>query len=284
MITAVEELARKFKSKIAIGCSNDPRYRSITISGAIQAKKRDFVDPIIVGHNLGQNSNIEIKNCQDPILELKRMLIDGEVDGIVRGSLVAREFMNEIKNTENDNIDVKTAKLALIENEITQKSFFIAPIGVGEGNNIEDKVFILENCPKYISLLNKQPKVSVLSAGKPPIDLGINDEADKTIHNAELIVSKFKDKMEIFSDGILIENSIEKDANFVLCMNGITGNLLYRSLVNLTAEWKSYGAILISNNPFLNKKIIIDTSQFASLHEYRRSLIFASALAGASKS
>ena len=53
------------------------------------------------------------------------------------------------------------------------------------------------------------------------------------------------------------------------------------SLIKLSSEWKSFGAMLVTNNTQFEKKIIIDTSQFATLHEYRRSLIFASGFVGA---
>ena len=165
-----------------------------------------------------------------------------------------------------------------MENSVNGKSFFISPVGIDEGNTVAEKIFILNKCIKYLNILNTSPKVEVLAAGKLPDDLGLHPLSDQTIKDAELIVSKFKDQIEIFSDGILIENGIEHDANIVLCSNGIMGNLIHRSLVNLTSEWKTYGAIIATNNPIFDGKVILDTSQFATMHEYRRSLIFASAL------
>jgi len=131
--------------------------------------------------------------------------------------------------------------------------------------------------------LKIKPKISIIAAGLNPDDLGRNEKADESIFNSEKLINHFKgsqfDNIDISTDGILIEQSISRGSNIIINTDGITGNLIYRTLVNCSAEWKSFGAFLVSNNTLLKNKIIIDTSHKGSLHDYRRALTFASALA-----
>ena len=121
---------------------------------------------------------------------------------------------------------------------------------------------------------NISPKVSILSGGRKE-DLGRDERVDKTIKEANHIVDFFKKenpKLKIHHDQILIEWAIEKESNLVLAPDGISGNLIYRSLVHLGGG-KAYGAIYLGLN-----KPVIDTSRVGHIDEINGALILALAL------
>jgi len=83
--------------------------------------------------------------------------------------------------------------------------------------------------------------------------------------------------LEIYHDQILIENSIKNGANLILAPNGISGNLIYRTLIHL-GKGKSYGAY------YLNAKYpIIDTSRVAPENELNGAFYMASSISSIKK-
>ena len=78
--------------------------------------------------------------------------------------------------------------------------------------------------------------------------------------------------IHITHDEILIENAIANKSNLIIAPDGISGNLIYRTLVHLGGG-KAYGAIYMGL-----EKIIIDTSRVGGLSEIQGALILALAL------
>jgi len=71
---------------------------------------------------------------------------------------------------------------------------------------------------------------------------------------------------------ILIENAIAKKTNLIIAPDGITGNLIYRTLVHLGGG-KAYGAIYMDI-----ERAIVDTSRVGDISEIRGALILAQSL------
>jgi predicted methyltransferase MtxX (methanogen marker protein 4) len=76
----------------------------------------------------------------------------------------------------------------------------------------------------------------------------------------------------ISHDEILIENAIDNNVNLIIAPDGISGNLIYRTLVHLGAG-KAYGAIYMGLN-----KILVDTSRVGNLNEIYGALLLAYSL------
>ncbi|MHA1821727.1 MAG: hypothetical protein ACTSU2_11020 [Promethearchaeota archaeon] len=150
-------------------------------------------------------------------------------------------------------------------------------------------------------------KISILSGGRSS-DKGRSDYVDKTIIQAEQIKKYFNEKdvyipaiditrthhsneskdistdgngraveqipsNSIYVDNILIENAIKRDADFILAPEGISGNLIYRTLVHLGAG-NAFGAIY--SRIFLEySKVLIDCSRVAHETEILGSLYLA---------
>ncbi|MFW9938139.1 MAG: phosphate acyltransferase, partial [Candidatus Thorarchaeota archaeon] len=152
--------------------------------------------------------------------------------------------------------------------------FFFGPVGIDECTDIEKKIIFIEKALKQFKNLKLTPKISILSGGRLG-DIGRNNHVDNTINIAKEIVDFFKDKyknLEINHNEILIENAIRNNANLIIAPDGISGNLIYRTLVHLGGG-KAYGAIYMGLD-----HVIIDTSRVGSQSEIYGALIIAQAL------
>ncbi|NMC59445.1 MAG: methanogenesis marker protein Mmp4/MtxX [Candidatus Methanofastidiosa archaeon] len=206
--------------------------------------------------------NVEIfDNSANIISSLK----NGEIDAIVRGTLPSSDFLKEVKNSFN--ID-KIYRIGLL-GTYDKIYFFFAPLGIDEGEDLKEKEKLIEY---GIDLLNKfkiEPKISVLSGGRTN-DIGRSKIVDKTIIEAESLAKKYG----ITHDQILIENAV-KNSNFILAPDGISGNLIYRTLIHLGGG-SSHGALYYPLA--IQGTVIVDTSRAAPKEEYISSIALANAI------
>ncbi|MHA1763041.1 MAG: methanogenesis marker protein Mmp4/MtxX, partial [Promethearchaeota archaeon] len=164
-------------------------------------------------------------------------------------------------------------RLALLE---THKGyqFFYGPVGIDECHDFDSKIQFIEAALDLMRKLNIVPKISILSGGRED-DIGRIETVDKSICEALKIMDYFRERMPTLSlthDHILIENAIKNKANLIIAPEGISGNLIYRTLVHLGGG-KAHGAIYME----LNKQII-DTSRVGHASEIEGALLMASAL------
>jgi predicted methyltransferase MtxX (methanogen marker protein 4) len=161
-------------------------------------------------------------------------------------------------------------RLALLETN-SGHQFFFGPVGVDECNNLNDKKLFVEKSLTELSTLNIEPKISILSGGRLG-DIGRNADIDKNIKEAQELVDFFKlekPDVEIEHTEILIEKAIENKSNLILAPNGVSGNLIYRTLVHLGGG-KAYGAIYMGID-----YNIIDTSRVGDFSEIYGGFILA---------
>lgn len=230
-----------------------------------------------------------LKKCINPSAQLKEEMFLPErglkkIAGI-RGSLSSSAFLKFLMNLllfiRTDIYEsMKISRIALMET-FNQHQFFFAPVGIDEAANFERKKSLILQSGELIEKLTIQPNMVVLSGGRNS-DLGRDKDVDKTIKEAELLVDFFKKegpKNYYVSYGqILIEKAIENKANFILAPDGISGNLIYRTLVHL-GQGKAYGAIYA--NIFLKfKLVIVDCSRDGEESEIYGSLIQAAGFLG----
>jgi predicted methyltransferase MtxX (methanogen marker protein 4) len=153
--------------------------------------------------------------------------------------------------------------------------FFYGPVGIDECNSYEKKITFIKKAIRVLESLKIKPKISVLSGGRIG-DVGRDPHVDETIRNAVDIVEYFKKEnpdLTISHDEILIEKAIENKSNLIVAPDGISGNLIYRTLVHL-GDGKAYGAIYMDID-----RAIIDTSRDGNQSEIYGALILALALA-----
>ena len=206
------------------------------------------------------NTKINLTSSEEEFLEdyLKR-----KSDAYIRGSLNASQIMKHIRE------HTKIYRTSLIE--INNHRFLLAPVGIDEGNTINDKVKLIEHASKFLIKIDKKPKIGILSGGRKQ-DKGRSSQIDKTIDDAEKLVSIIKDKYLIKHYYILIEDAIKDEANLILAPDGISGNLIFRTLI-LVGSGESYGAITLGIN-----QIFIDTSRAQTIEGYLRAFEFANYL------
>ncbi|MFX1311558.1 MAG: methanogenesis marker protein Mmp4/MtxX [Promethearchaeota archaeon] len=216
-------------------------------------------------------SKFRIIDCNNPERKIYDFLYNNTIQAIVRGSLSSNKFLKTQKQFLNIT-DIN--RLALLET-IKGHQFFYGPVGIDECNTIERKKIFIENALKQFETLEITPKISILSGGRES-DIGRDAKVDETIRDAENLVQILKEKylgLSVTHDEILIENAIEKKSNLIIAPDGVSGNLIYRTLVHLGGG-KAYGAIYMGI-----EKIIIDTSRVGNLSEIYGALLLGLALA-----
>ena len=179
--------------------------------------------------------------------ELLNYLKNPKIDGVIRGSLES----NIILDLKKEYPEIFRASLL----EKDGHKFLLSPVGIDEGDSISSKITIVEECAKAITLLGEEPKIALISGGRK------NDKG-----RSEKIENLLKDRYDIKHYYILIEEAIKEHANIIIAPDGITGNLIFRSLV-LVAGMKSNGALTL-NQPY----IFIDTSRSQNTQGYINSI------------
>lgn len=227
-------------------------------------------------NNSPHQSKIKLISSIEPEKEMITSLIKNKINAIVRGSFKSSKFLKLLK----DSLKVKNIyRLALLETA-NGVQFFYGPVGIDECNNFNEKKKFIEKSLELFEKLKIKPKISILSGGRLT-DVGRDKSIDETIDDAENLVKYFRNQkpnIEIFHDQILIENSIKNGANLILAPNGISGNLIYRTLIHL-GNGKSYGAVYLDI-----KYILIDTSRIAPKNELNGALYMASSIFSVEKS
>jgi len=273
-------------ANIGIGLSDSEYHNNkifyATIKFLNQFKDNEFIKIYLFGskkstHLISENSSYE-KNREKIILieseEPTKTIFDNldhyKINTIIRGSLSSSKFLKLIK--ERFNVK-KVQRLALLETH-SGSQFFYGPVGIDECNDLPSKLDFINLAIDQLKSFGIYPQISILSGGREG-DLGRDEHVDQTIKEAKEVVKHFKEMYPdiiISHDEILIENAIENNSNLILAPEGISGNLIYRTLVHLGAG-KAYGAVYMGL-----PRILVDTSRVGNLSEIYGALILAYSL------
>ena len=252
---------------------------------------------------LGENENIinasnelnEIDDLEITLVKTEDELIEAfknpEIDAVIRGSLKASKVIKAIKEFKSDKTINRTTYINTEDDESFSKDyeFLLAPVGIDEGKNIEEKVTLAIQAANFIQYLGKKPKIAVLAEGRKD-DLGRSNRIDESLISSEQLTNRltetFKELDNFDNDSdeisknysiknyyILLEQAIEDGYNIILANDGIFGNIMFRTLV-LLDKWPSYGAVTLGID-----EIFIDTSRDQTVEGYVRSLKLAYRLA-----
>lgn len=210
--------------------------------------------------------NINTKLIHDDD-ELVKAILDNEIDAVVRGSLPASGVIKEVKKHFPD-----ISRATYVNGD--GHEFLLTPVGIDEGNTIEDKLKIAINCGEFLKRLDKEPKIAVLADGRKG-DYGRSEKISESIDESEELTRLIEENtdFEVKNYYILIEQALNDNCNVIIAPDGIIGNIIFRTLI-LVNSWPSCGAITFGING-----IYIDTSRDQTVEGYLRSLIFAYKLA-----
>ena len=198
--------------------------------------------------------------------DLVKAVLDDKIDGVVRGSLPASNIMKELKERYPD-----ISRATYVNGD--KYEFLLTPVGIDEGETVEDRLEIVEHCIDFLKRLGKKPKIAVLAEGRED-DFGRGDEVSKSITESKRLTKLIEEKTseEVKNYYILVEKAINDNCNIIIAPNGRVGNIIFRTLVLLNS-WPSYGAVTFGMD-----KIYIDTSRDQSIEGYVRSLTLANDL------
>lgn len=199
--------------------------------------------------------------------DLAKAILNSDIDAVVRGSLPASGIIKKVKK------DFPEISRATYVNG-NGHEFLLTPVGIDEGNTVDEKLNIAINCGEFLEKLGKDPKIAVLADGRKG-DYGRSERISSSIDESEKLTQLIEENtnFEVKNYYILIEQAIKDNCNVIIAPDGIIGNIIFRTLI-LVNSWPSCGAITFGING-----IYIDTSRDQSVEGYLRSLKFAYKLA-----
>lgn len=265
LLDLIEKRALQNKARVAIGVRNpSPKM----LKSARDAHEAGYAHVLLVGNKkeierIG--TELEIIGTNDPERTLGDLLKSRYVDAAVRGTAGASGTLTHLKKIMNQE---NLHRIALLQTS-EGTPFFLAPVGIDEGNKLADKIEFIKIGVEYIRRFNIEPVVGILSGGRLG-DLGRNLRVDQTLAEGDFIVNRVRELgVEAKHHTILIEDAI-KEANFILAPDGISGNLIFRTLVFLGGG-DGLGAPIL-----MDDYVFVDTSRVGG--HYTKAIMLASAL------
>jgi len=179
-------------------------------------------------------------------------LSDNVIDAAVRGSLPSDTFLKELRSRRPRTRPRRIALMVLAGG----KPFLLGPVGIDEGGTLEATGRLARDMREFCGLLGWEPRIAVLSAGRPQ-DAERSKLIARSILRGELAAERFG----VRHFNIMIEEALEW-ANCVIAPDGVTGNLLYRTLAHLG------GAVSLGALYFPLRLVLADTSRSGTVDEY----------------
>ncbi|WP_296782308.1 methanogenesis marker protein Mmp4/MtxX [Methanobrevibacter sp.] len=198
--------------------------------------------------------------------DLIKAVLDNNIAAVVRGSLPASNIMQYLKQ-HYPNLSRATYVNG------NGHEFLLSPVGIDEGNTVDEKYEIVLNCIDFLKKVGKKPKIAVLAEGRED-DFGRGSEVSNSIIDSKKLTKMIQENTseDVENYFILIEKAINSKSNIIIAPNGRVGNIIFRTLVLLNS-WPSHGAVTFGID-----RIYIDTSRDQSIDGYVRSLILADEL------
>jgi len=246
--------------RIGIGIGEDPKKvlaSAEKVSGPFETVC--YCLPSCIGQ---EATNAAVRIVEDPHPEEAMIndLMAGRIDAAVRGTLPANATLRALKKAEGvDHLE----RIALLETA-QGKKFLLTPVGIDEGWTVQDKVELIEKGRIIAKRLGLPEKTGVLSGGRRG-DAGRHKLVDASMADAELVA---KITGAEYCE-ILIENAI-RDCGLIIAPDGISGNLIFRTLTFLGAGF-AHGAPVVNIS-----RIFVDTSRASP--NYTNPLLLAASL------
>jgi len=214
------------------------------------------------------SEGIEVELVEDPE-ELVDAVLRGEVLGGIRGTLSSSEVIPYLRECIG-----RFYRASILRNPFNREYFLLAPVGIDEigEESFKDKVTIIEYILDFLrnSDIFRDVKIGVLSGGRPS-DYGRSERIDRSIDEALEVVRYIGKKYNVHIEhrGIVLEEYLKEGFNVILAPDGISGNLIFRSLA-LVCGVEGCGALVLSK-----KRIrFIDTSRSGTWDRYYNSVRF----------
>ncbi len=267
----LNQKAQEKKNRIGIGLAKvTPRIESSLRLAS------EFAEIIIIGNPVDGFESIE-SNSINPLLEMVR---DGKVDGMVRGNFDALVFYNAIREVlghEGAIREVNLLQLNGLKMIDEERKGIFALVGVSPSNErtTDDKIEQIDRHIEFFEQYNVDPKIGLLSAGKPDdIKEGIV-EVSVTIEEALRLEKKYTEKGYAAKHyNHQIEYAAQDDCNIIVAPTAIAGNLAIHVMLYMgTTDF--LGGIATN----VGKYVIVDDSE--AMQDFSQCIKLANAMVNA---
>ncbi len=194
--------------------------------------------------------------------EMAEDLASGKIDAAVRGDMSSSVLLPILKSK----IGLASLERAVFMEPPGRKMFILAPVGIDEGWTERQKYDLAVRSVALAKRVGMGSKIAIMSGGRCE-DVGRCKVVDKSIESARKIAKKLcAEGYDAYHSQILIENAVE-EADIIIAPEGITGNIIFRSLHFI-------GGVMALGAPVINSdKVFVDTSRAKT--DYRDSLALA---------
>lgn len=270
LLEAIEIRARAKRAKVAMGI-REPTPK--LLESAWRAQMLGYAQVVLVGNKKEIDkigTELEVVDTEDPEKTLIELLISRKVDAAIRGTAKASGTLTNLKLTLGMR---KIYRLALLLT-VDGTPFFLAPVGIDEGNSLADKIRMITLGAEHIRRFGVEPVVGVLSGGRMG-DIGRDRRVDRTLADGEFISNQVAELgIKVKHHTILIEDAI-KESNFIMAPDGISGNLIFRTIAFLGGG-DGLGAPVL-----MDDYVFVDTSRVGG--HFTKAIMLASALSHLNK-
>lgn len=251
-------IADQSKNTVGVGVGQ----RGLELMQGIE-RARDHAHIVLVGNE--EVEGWDLIKAEEPERKLVELLLNGTIDAAVRGTVSARKALQILKEQAGLHRIHRSALLSTFQGT----EFFLIPVGVDEGNSVRERAYLATKTAELLDSVNIAPKIGVLSGGRAE-DKGRARTVDRTLERAEQLTRRLSASgMDATDYGILIEEAIQS-SNILVAPDGISGNLIFRTLT-LLGGGKGYGAPVLGT-----PHAFVDTSRSGSA--FGKAIIMASAL------
>ncbi len=231
--------------RLTIGIGADGQEEKIIRSAAESNLRARITIYSARDPGIAPGTGVSFRFSPDPATTMISDLMEGRIDGAVRGTLPANHTLSLLKAASGVKYLLRAALLETADG----KKFLLTPVGIDEGWSVGQKIELARRAQSLAKRCGLSPDIGVLSGGRSG-DIGRHPEVDRSLADAEL-VAKMTGGVHY---QILIEDAI-RDCGVIIAPDGISGNLIFRTLIFL-GSGQGYGA------PVLNiPKIFVDTSR-----------------------
>jgi putative methanogen marker protein 4 len=248
LIDVKDLLARGTRSRVKVGMGG---------SSAVLADTKRLV--------VSSGSRIQIVSFEEP-RDLVNSLRRGEIDVAVRGALSSSRVLQCLK----DEFRLKEVMRAAVLEDSRGKPFILTPVGIDEGVDYPSKTRLAFSTIEYFSRLGWNLKAGILSKGRLE-DGNRGPQIRTSLQEGEMLARALKKQgTNARHYAILLEDAV-KDCDLVIAPDGVSGNLIFRSL-HFVGATRAYGAPVVNLD-----KVFVDTSRGKA--DFLDSVLFAAGLA-----
>ena len=181
---------------------------------------------------------------------LAKALRDGGIQAAVRGTLSSIDILKAVAPLLKTERVMRVAVMSRADG----RPFLLAPVGIDEGNDVGQRLELARRAISYFGPAGWRPEVGILSRGRPE-DRDRGEDIRRSLDDGMAIESALKaDGVAAQHYSILVEEAV-RDRDLILAPDGVSGNLMFRTL-HFVCAGKSYGAPIV-NLP----EVFVDTSR-----------------------